>query len=98
MKIHHYGFWIFKEGLFDLLDFFHRKINLPLTVDNELVKYELHYTDGEQNLWFTLLIHDVITIKVAKDSNDRDIIFFNIEYTDLVIREIKDLEEFINSK
>lgn len=38
MKIHHYGFWIFKEGLFDLLDFFHRKINLPLTVDNELVK------------------------------------------------------------
>lgn len=61
-------------------------------------KYELHYTDGEQNLWCTLLIHDVITIKVAKDSNDRDIIFFNIEYTDLVIREIKDLEEFINSK
>lgn len=98
MEINHYGFWIFKEGLSDLLDFFREKINYPISFDNEMIRYELHHTFDEQNIWFILLANDTMTIKAAKDSDDRDIVFFDIEYADEETNNIEKLHIFMNSK
>jgi hypothetical protein len=95
MEINHYGFWIFKEGLFDLLDFFREKVNCPISFENDLIRYELHYTFDEQNIWFILLANDTMTIKAAKDSDDRDIVFFDIEYADEETNNIEKLKKYL---
>ncbi|WP_345990275.1 hypothetical protein AAEU33_00165 [Chryseobacterium sp. Chry.R1] len=97
MRINHYTFWIFKEELSNLLSFFlSKEINLATCFDKEQIKYELHQTDENQSIWFTLITNNDLNIKATIDSDDKNIILFHIEYKDNFITKIDQLKEYLS--
>ncbi|MFP3593646.1 hypothetical protein [Chryseobacterium sp. SIMBA_038] len=95
-KNNQYVFWIFDihsqsviNLLFKKLDFFHH-------LDYEQLKYELHQTDTEKNIYFNFMTNENISVKTAKDSDNRNILFFSIEYSDNLKPKILELTKLLS--
>lgn len=92
-----FNFWIFDNHLNSLITFFSEITHLEIYPDLEKIKYELHQTDINKQIYFNLTTQDNIIINAARDSDDREIILWLIEYSDKVAEKILDLELYLSS-
>ena len=92
-----FNFWIFDNHLDSLIIFFNEITQFDACTDLEKIKYELHQTDSTKQIYFNLITQDNIIINAAKDSDDREIILWLIEYSDKISDKISNLELYLSS-
>lgn len=91
------SFWIFDNRLDSLIIIFNEITQFETYPDLEKIKYELHQTDISKQIYFNLTTQDNIIINAARDSDDREIILWLIEYSDEIAEKISDLELYLSS-
>lgn len=92
-----FNFWIFGNHLNSLTIFFNEIAKFKACPDLEKIKYELHQTDSIKQIYFNLTTQDDIIINAARDSDDREIILWLIEYSDKISEKISNLELYLSS-
>ncbi|MGD1320154.1 hypothetical protein [Chryseobacterium sp. 2R14A] len=97
MKINQYNFWISDNQLKDVVIFLNEIMQSDAYFDLENIKYELFQTDTVIEIYFNLYTTINIVINIARDSDDREIILWHIDYYDEITEKITELKVFLSS-
>ncbi|SFT76106.1 hypothetical protein SAMN05421857_3116 [Chryseobacterium formosense] len=92
-----YIFWISDNQLKDVVIFLNEIMQSDTYFDLENIKYELFQTDTVREIYFNLYTTSNIVINIARDSDDREIILWYIDYYDEITEKITELKVFLSS-
>lgn len=92
-----FNFWIFDKNLDSLIALFNEIVQFETHYDLEKVKYELHQTDINKQIYFNITTQDNIIINAARDSDDREIILWLIEYSNEISEKISYLNLYLST-
>lgn len=91
-----FSFWIFENQLNDIIIFLKDTIS-DIYSDFENIKYELSQTDIDKEIHFNLYKKSNIIINIARDSDDKEIIVWFIDYSDEITEKISEVKLYLSS-
>lgn len=91
-----FSFWIFENQLNDIIIFLKNTIS-DIYPDLEHIKYELSQTDIDKEIHFNLYKKNNIIINITRDSDDKEIIVWFIDYSDEITEKISEIKLYLSS-